>query len=62
MRKFYFNSENISQNDYNCGHNILTLFRMHLLGAVHGGGGGRGRIFHTYPTMIKLGTVIPDLK
>ena len=47
----------------------LTLFRMYIFGAAHGwrkgGGGGRPplpKICHTYPTMIKLGTVIPYLK
>ena len=47
---------------------ILTLFRMGYFGAAHGcegGGGGVGKqapfpkICRTYPTMIKLGTVIP---
>ena len=46
----------------------LTLFRMGIFGATHGWGGGGGRkiplpkICHTYPTMIKLGAVIPYLK
>ena len=45
----------------------LTLFRMGILGAAHGWGGGAKKaplpkICHTYPTMIKLGKVIPDLK
>ena len=43
---------------------ILTLFRMDFFGAAHwwGGGGEKPplpKICHTYPTMIKLGTVIP---
>ena len=45
---------------------ILTLFRMGFFGAPHGcEGGGVGKqapfpkICRTYPTMIKLGTVIP---
>ena len=47
----------------------LTLFRMGFFGAAHGfgwrGGGGFNflpKIGHTYPTMIKLGTVVPYLK
>ena len=42
----------------------LTLFRMGFFGAAHGSGGGGGlpKISHTYPTMIKLGTVIPYLR
>ena len=47
----------------------LTLFRMGFLGAAHGWGGGKKipppplpKTCHTYPTMIKLGTVIPYLK
>ena len=49
----------------------LTLFRMDLFRAAHGwtwkGGRGGGRISfseicHTYPTIIKLGIVIPYLK
>ena len=48
---------------------MLTLFRMGIFGAAHrkeGGGGAKRhplpKICHTYPTMIKLGTVIPYLK
>ena len=46
---------------------MLTLFRMGIFGAAHRKGGGAKRpplpnICHTYPTMIKLGTVIPYLK
>ena len=44
----------------------LTLFRMGLFRVAHGGGGGGGdhlpKICRTYPTMIKLGTVILYLK
>ena len=46
----------------------LTILRMDFLGAAHGWGGGgkKGppipKICHTYPTMKKLGTVIPYLK
>ena len=45
----------------------LTLFRMGIFEAVHGSGDGckkapLSKICHTYPTMIKLGTVIPYLK
>ena len=50
----------------------LTLFRMGIFGAAHGwgwgvGGGGKKcpplpEICHTYPAMMKLGTVIPYLK
>ena len=43
---------------------------MGIFGAAHGLGGGRGgakrpslpHICHTYPTMMKFGTVIPYLK
>ena len=42
----------------------LTLFRMGFYGAAHGWGGGAfwptlSKIRQTYPTMMKLGTVIP---
>ena len=43
----------------------LTLFKMGLFGAAHGWEGGGGflaplpKICHPYPTMMKLGTVIP---
>ena len=41
----------------------LTLFRMGLFGTTHGWGRGQKellpKICHTYPTMMKLGTVIP---
>ena len=47
----------------------LTLFRMGFFGAAHGWGGGGGgknvplpKICHTYPTITKLGPVIPYLK
>ena len=48
--------------------NALTLFRMVFFRAAHrwGGGGFFGppllKIRHTYPTMMKLGTVIPYLR
>ena len=44
--------------------NILTLFRMGIFGVAHGWGGGvpLPKICHTYPTVMKLGTVIPYLK
>ena len=41
---------------------FLTLFRMGFFGAAHGWGGQKGplpKICYTYPTMMKLGTVIP---
>ena len=43
---------------------VLTLFRMGFFGATHGWGEGPKRpslpkICHTYPAMMKLGTVIP---
>ena len=44
---------------------ILTLFRMGLFGAAHGWRGAKSpllKICHTYPTMMKLSTVIPYLK
>ena len=44
----------------------LTLFKMGIFGAGHGWGGPKRppvpKICHTYPTMMKLGTVIPYLK
>ena len=45
----------------------LTIFRMVFLGTVHGGKKGSKRpslpkICHTYPTMMKLCTVMPYLK
>ena len=44
----------------------LILFRMGFFGAVHGWGGAflphPPKIHHTYPTMMKLGTVIPYLR
>ena len=49
--------------------NLLTLFRWVFSGSTHGyGGGGQAKrrltlkICHTYPTKMKLGTVIPCLK
>ena len=45
---------------------FLILFGMCLLGAAHRWGGQKGLplpyICHTYPTMMKLGTLIPYLK
>ena len=50
---------------------LLTLFRMGLFGAAHGWARETksppppphlSKICHTFPTMIKLGTVIPYLK
>ena len=47
---------------------VLTLFGIGFFGAAHGWGGERGKktlllnICHTYPAMMKLGTVIPYLK
>ena len=46
---------------------MLILFRMGFFRADHGWGGGGGgakkaplhKICHAYPTMMKLGTVIP---
>ena len=53
-----FKSENIKST--------LTLFRMCFFGPVHGWGvkvgGGGGWSSHTYPTVMKRGTVIPYLK
>ena len=48
-------------------HSILTLFRIDIFEAVHRWRGGAKtttipKICHTYPTIIKLGTVIPYLK
>ena len=47
----------------------LTLFRMGLFVAAHGWGDQKGlshisynKICHTYPTMMKLGEVIPFLR
>ena len=45
---------------------LLTLFRMGIFEAAHRWGGAKRPalpiICHTYPTMMKLGTVIPNLK
>ena len=45
---------------------MLTVFRMGFFGATHGFGGPfwppLPKIRHTYPTMMKLGTVIPYLR
>ena len=45
---------------------MLTLFKMGFFGAAHGWGGPKRptlpKICHTYPTMMKLGAVIPYLK
>ena len=47
---------------------LLTLFRMGLFGAAHGRGGvgQKGhpypKICHTYPTIMKLGTILSCLK
>ena len=45
---------------------LLTLFRIGFFRAAHGWGGGRGqnlsKICHTYPTTMKLDTVIPYLR
>ena len=43
----------------------LTLFKMGLFGAAHGWGAKKAplpKICHTYPAIMKLGTVIPYLK
>ena len=40
----------------------LTLFRMSFFGAAHGQKGALPKICYIYPTMMKLGTVIPYLK
>ena len=46
--------------------NTLTPFRMGISGLLTVGGGPKRpplpKICHTYPTMMKLGTVIPYLK
>ena len=46
---------------------IFALFRTGIFGAAHGWGGGvqkalLPKIFHTYPTMMKLGIVISYIK
>ena len=44
---------------------VLTLFRMGFFRAVDGWRGKKAhllKIYHTYPTMMKLGTVMPNLK
>ena len=63
LLNYTFNSF-LSMDDL--GSNLLTLFRMGIFGAAHGWGEGGGvkwtplpKICHTYPTMMKLGTVIP---
>ena len=43
---------------------LLTLFKIDIFGAAHEWGAERSllpKIFRTYPTMMKLGTVIPYL-
>ena len=42
----------------------ITIFEIGIFVVAHGwgGGGGGGGICHTYPTMMKAGTVIPYLK
>ena len=45
----------------------LALFRMGFFGVAHGWGGAKkpshhSKICHKYPTMMKLGTVIPYQK
>ena len=46
--------------------NSLTLFRMGLIGAAHGWEAKKKKTLpkmcHTYPIMMKLGTLIPYLK
>ena len=48
------------------GSSLLTLFMMGLFGAAHGMGEAENaplpKICHTYPTMLKLGTVMSYLK
>ena len=44
---------------------LLTLFRLDFFGAAHGWGGERSplsKICHTYPTLMKIGTVKLYLK
>ena len=44
---------------------IFALFRTGIFGAAHGWGGAKSplpKIFHTYPTMMKLATVISYIK
>ena len=57
---FLVNDTNLSS------HYPLTLFRIGIFGVAHGWGRGKKAIFtkicYTYPTMMKLGTVIPYLK
>ena len=54
------------KNHQTVNEKILTLFRMDIFEAAHGWGGAKKvplpKIFHTYPTMMKLGKVIPYLK
>ena len=41
---------------------LLALFKMGIFGAAQGWGGQKGplpKICHTYPTVMKLGTIIP---
>ena len=40
----------------------ITIFKIGIFGVAHGWGGEGGGICHTYPTMMKAGTVIPYLK
>ena len=63
MSQFFYFQPTLNRFFNNC---TLTLFRMGFFGAAHGWEGGLfapplPKIRHTYPTMIKLGTVIPYL-
>ena len=59
-------SSNVVLLDGYCQNGALTRFRMGLFGAAHGlGGEQKGplpKMCHTYPAMMKLGTVISYLK
>ena len=67
MKAGYKLQKNMTSVNNFCSWMTLTLFRMGFFGAAHGWGGEippppLPKTCHTYPTMIKLGTVIPYLK
>ena len=61
----YNDHHRFSKTDKEAKRKALTLFRMDIFGPAHGWGGKKAllsKICHTYPAMMKLGTVTPYLK
>ena len=53
------------KQDFNSKTNALTLFKLGFFGAAHGWSGEMSplpKICHTYPAMMKFGTVVAYLK